>query len=112
MNTRQTIIAGDTSDVWEVGVRSPANQLIALGSASCRMVAIDQAGNIKVDRMITDLNPAENRFQAWLTGAETDAMGAGTFRVAFLLVDLTQVPPLERELQEVVRIEPSIVPPA
>lgn len=112
MNTRQTIIEGDTSDVWEVGVRNPAGQLINLGAATCRMVAVGEDGAALVDRMITERNEADTRFIAWLTGGETAGMGKGTFRVAFVLIDLAQVPPLERELHEVVRIEASILPPA
>lgn len=112
MNTRQTIIEGDTSDVWEVGVRNPAGQLINLSAATCRMVVVTEGGAIEVDRMITERNETDTRFVAWLTGTETAAMGKGTFRVGFVLVDMAQVPPLQRELQEVVRIEASIIPPA
>lgn len=110
----QMIFAGDTSDVWEIGlVTSRAGispvVLAALGGAfSCRLVV---AGAVPpIDRVISAQNLAGNRFLAWLTPAETLALGKGSWQVAIMLSNPALVPPLVREVRAIVRIETNLVP--
>ena len=112
--SKQTLFAGDTSDVWEIGLVTSAEGapvvLAALdGNFSCRLVVVGAVPPIA--RAVPDKNAGNTRFLAWLTPAETLALGKGTWQVAFELRNAALQPPLVREIHDVVRIAPGLVPP-
>lgn len=112
---RQTLFAGDTSDVWEIGLVTslPGVKPVALavlgGDFTCRLVVANAVPPIARDIVVK--NAASTRFLAWLTPAETLALGKGTWRIALELRNPALVPELVRELHDIVRIEPGLVPP-
>ncbi len=112
---RQTIFAGDTSDIWEVGLVTsdvgvlPVELADLDGNFACRIVVPEAQPAIA--RVVAIKNLANTRFLAWLTPEETLALGKGTWRVGIELRNLALVPPLVREIHEVVRIEEGLVPP-
>lgn len=112
---KQTIYAGDTSEAWEIGHDlssggAGAVQLAALdGNYSLRLVVPHPTAEI--DRMVAVKNDANTRFIAWLTPAETLALGKGTWPVGLELRNTTLTPPLVREIHEVVEIRAALVPP-
>lgn len=111
----QLIFAGDTGDVWEIGLVTSApgvtpRELADLdNNFSCRLVVAE--AEPPIDRAVTAKDNANTRFLAWLTPAETLALGEGTWTVGLELSNPTLAPPLVRETHVVVRIEPGLVPP-
>lgn len=110
---RQTIVAGETTDHWEIGLvtSAPGVQPQVLAELddnfTCRLVV--SGAPTPIDRAITDKNATGRRFLAWLTAEETAQLGEGTWRVAIAFANPTLLPPLAREIQAVVRIERSLV---
>lgn len=111
----QTLFAGDTSDVWEVGLVTSAEGALPIvradldGNFSCRLVVANAQPPIA--RVVAVKSIDNTQFLAWLTPEETLALGKGTWQVGIELRNLALVPPLVREIHEVVRIEPGLVPP-
>jgi hypothetical protein len=115
MADRQTIIAGDDGDVWEIGLITSAPgepvELAALdGTFSCFLSV--KGAVPPIYREIVVKNEDNTRFLAWLTPAETLALGKGTWLVGLELRNPTLVPPLVRETHRPVVIREAIVAPA
>lgn len=108
------IYAGDTSDVWEVGFVTSAPgalpiELAALdGNFSCRIAVMGS----DIARAVTGKNQAANRFRAYLTPAETEALGPGDWTVGIELRNPTLDPPLVQEVHRRIRILEQAVPAA
>lgn len=107
-------IAGDTSDVWEIGFDTSNEgeelDLATLtGDFSCR-IAVRDADPV-IDREITDKNTAGDRFRAWLTSEETRALGPRTWSVGIQITNLTLSPPLVKEHQLKLKLSREIVIP-
>lgn len=108
--------SGDTSDVWEVGfVTSPPGVRPAVlavldGNFTCRIAV--QGTALVSPREVTVKNAAGTRFRAWLTPAETRALGPGDWVVGIELSNPALSPPLVKEVQRGLRIFAEAVPPA
>ncbi len=116
MADRQSIYAGDTSDVWEIGLVvsavgvEPAVLATLDGNFTCRLVVPHDTAPIS--RAINAKNGDNTRFLAWLTPAETLALGKGTHRIGIELRNPSLVPELVRETHRAVVINAALVPPA
>ena len=116
MSSVQTIFAGDTSDVWEVGLVTtppgtrPPRYEPRVPAFTC-WLAVEGAAP-PIAREITAKDVMNTKFLAWLTPAESLALGTGSWRVGIELRNPAMVPPLVREAHAVVRIVAGLVPPA
>lgn len=115
MTERQTIYAGDTSDVWEIGLvtSAPGVTPVVLATLDVNFTCwLTVKGAVPpISRAITTKNAANTRFLVWLTPAETLALAKGTFQVGIELRNPTLIPPLVREVHRAVVIEPALVAP-
>lgn len=108
------LYAGDTSDVWELGFRtSPAGVKPVIladldNNFTCRIAVLETTAVAARD--VTVKNAANDRFRAWLTPAETRALGPGDWTVGIELRNPTLIPPLVQEVQRRIRIYPEAVP--
>lgn len=115
IDNMHTVFAGDTSAVWQVGLITSAEGALPIvradldGNFSCRMVVV--GAQPPIARAIAVKSIDNKQFLAWLTPEETLALGKGTWQVGIELRNPALVPPLVREIHEVVRIEAGLVPP-
>lgn len=123
MAWQQTIRAGDTSDVWEIGLitspvgtRPPILAVLGLGD-SCWLTVPGAVPAIA--REITVKNAGGTLFLAWLTPAETLALFAqqsagASWQIGLELRMPGLIPPLVREIDPapVVKIVAGLVPPS
>ena len=111
---RADIVAGDTSDVWEIGLvtSAPGIKPVELAALDVNFSCwIGVAGAVPaIQRQVTVKNAANTRFRAWLTPAETTALGLGIWLVGIELRNPTLSPPLVAEVQRRVGINPGAVP--
>lgn len=116
MAQESQIFAGDTSDVWEVGFVTslpgitPAVLADLDANFSCVLSVLNSSPLI--NRVVTSKNVINNRFRAWLTPAETLALGRGKWIVGVELRNPAYTPPLVKEAQFVVFINSAVVPPS
>lgn len=108
------LYAGDTSDVWELGfvASAPGVKPVVLADLdanfSCRIAV---RGTVLVSpRPVIVKNADNTRFRAWLTPAETLALGPGEWVVGIELRNPTLIPPLVKEVQRKIRIFAEAVP--
>ena len=107
------LYAGDTSGVWELGFVTSAAGVKPVvladldGNFSCRIAV---QGTAMAARAVTVKTGDNLRFRAWLTPAETLALGPGDYVVGIELRNPTLVPPLVKELQRRIRIRAEAVP--
>ena len=108
------LYAGDTSDVWELGfvTSAPGTKPVVRADLdpnfSCQIAV---QGTVLVAARPVTVKTADNtRFRAWLTPAETRALGAGEWVIGIELRNPTLVPPLVKEVQRKIRIFAEAVP--
>ena len=121
MASQQTIRAGDTSDVWEIGlVTSPVGTkppiYAALGVGDSCWLTVPGAFP-PIAREVTAKDVSGRLFLAWLTPAETLALfnqRPGAWQIGLELRMPGLVPALVREIDPapVVKIVAGLVPPA
>lgn len=111
---RSDIVAGDTSDVWEIGLvtSAPGIKPVELADLDVNFTCwIGVAGAAPpIQRQVVAKNAANTRFRAWLTPAETTALGPGVHLVGIELRNPALSPPLVSEKQRLVGIKPGAVP--
>lgn len=111
--SRTDIVAGDTSDVWEIGLVTSASGVkpVVLAALDVNFTCwIGVAAAVPpIQRQVTVKNAANTRFRAWLTPAETAALGLGVWLVGIELRNPTLIPPLIAEVQRRVGINPGAV---
>lgn len=110
-----TVIAGNTGPVWEIGHRVSApgapRQLADLTEDYACWLAVAGA-TPPILRAVTEMNAAGTRFLAWLTPAETAALGnqrAGAWTVGIELRNPAVSPELVLELQLTTTITAGVV---
>ena len=114
--TNYVMNVGDTSCVWEVGFITSAQGVLPIvlanldGNFFCRLEVRDSKGNVtNVAKDITTKTGDNKRFTAWLTPAETTALGEGDWIVGIELRNATLVPPLIKELHKRVCLQKQVV---
>lgn len=104
------VIAGDTSDIWEVGFVTSAAGIkpvvLADLDSSFSLTLRVTADGAPAERTVTDKNQENTRFQACLLPAETQALVAGEFTVELKLGNPTLSPPLVKTVRRKIKIWP------
>jgi hypothetical protein len=113
--SRAECYAGDTSDVWEVGFRTSADGVKPIvladldGNFSCRIAV---KNSTMTPRAVTVKTGDNQRFRAWLTPEETEALGVGEWIVGIEIRNPTLIPALVKEVHRKLWILEQAVPAA
>lgn len=96
-------LAGDGTDIWELGFRTSADdEPLALATLDANFACQLTVGS--VNRAVTLKNDDNTRFRIALTGAETAALGVGNHVVNMRITNATLSPPLAKSKQVMLRI--------
>jgi hypothetical protein len=98
-------LAGDVSDIWEVGFQTSAEgETLTLATLDSNFTCRVSVPGLAIDRAVSVKNGANDRFIVALTEAETTLLGKGDHIVHLKISNATLSPPLAKTKQVLLRV--------